>query len=161
MELSLSVDVGRFGRFGHLHMTARRRGWEGVEHWQLPQWRVGATFWGKCTAQQLEILSCLHITICSGITSHMLRLSTAKISKCPQAPSKVCSLTSCLPPPGPSLLLSRVLHELSHAIAANKRRLVSGGRNCRSDIRYTIYDCLALPNGNVPILSRTMILSPD
>lgn len=98
---------------------------------------------------QLEIFNGLRgITICSDITSHervhvalmcSARLSTATITNCPKPRREVALLDQLLPtPPCPSF--ECCMNFLSHAIAANKRRLVSGGRRS-ADQRYEIAKC--------------------
>lgn len=160
MELSLSVDVGSV-------ICIWQRGVEGPQKqlrlW-LPQWRVGATFRGT----RLSAASARRNSSRSwaGFVSQFVRTSRpTRVGSCvqiikgchhelSQAPS---TSRRCAPwPPVVPSPLSQMLHELSQATAANKRRFAVGGTaDCRSDMR------LPCQNGNVPILSRTMILSPD
>lgn len=100
---------------------------------------------------QLEIFNGLRgITICSDITSHE-RVHVALMCSqqdyqwlqsrtVPSPVEKLCSLTNCSPLPSPIPLSECCMNFLSHAIAANKHRLVSGGRHS-ADQRYEIAKC--------------------
>lgn len=90
--------------------------------------------------------------------SHMCsaRLSTATITNCPKPRREVALLLDQLFPSSPVPLSECCMNFLSHAIAANKRRLVNGGRRS-ADLRYEIAKCETCQYYR----ARTMILSPD
>lgn len=149
-----SLRWGRHGtfafgrcRFGHLHMTASRKG-RGL--WR---WRVGATtFRGtrrccKCSSRSSTASAVSQFVR----TSRLTRGSTSRTCvhseiingynhELSQAPSRSCAPWPTVPHFPPLLLSECCMNFLSHAIAANKRRLVSGGRHS-ADRRYDIAKC--------------------
>lgn len=153
-----SLRWGRHGtfafgrcRFGHLHMTASRRG--RGPHKQLWRWRVGATtFRGtqrccKCSSRSSTASAVSQFVRTSRLTRGSTSRSWARRDyqrlqsrTVPSPVEKLRSLTNCSPLPSPIPLSECCMNFLSHAIAANKHRLVSGGRHS-ADQRYKIAKC--------------------